>query len=188
MKSGRFFGGPFIALFAAMAVGWLMQPDDSFPLRLPSRPAPAPEWALRDLTGHTNRLSDYSGRIVLLNFWATYCPPCIREIPDLSAFHRSQATNGVSVIGIASEPDASSVVPDFVKSYKIPYPVLLADAQVVEQYGVLSLPQTFVLDPSGRIVGRFIGRMRTKDLEAAIAPLLAARLTNGAPATGLGER
>jgi peroxiredoxin len=188
MNSGRSFAGPFIALFVAMAVGWLMLPGDSAPLRLPTRTSPAPDWALANLSGTTNRLSDFAGRIVVLNFWSTICPPCIREIPDLSAFHLAQSTNGVTVVGIAVEPDGREAVPDFVKSYRIPYPVLYADTQVTELYGAVSLPQTFIIDPAGRIVSRFIGRMRTKDLEAAIAPLRASPLTNAPPATVSGVR
>lgn len=172
MKSERSFAGPFIALFVAMAVGWLMMPDDSAPLRLPTRPSPAPEWALVDPNGQTNRLGDFAGKVVVLNFWATYCPPCIREVPALMAFHRRHETNGVVVVGIACDPEPKEVVPDFVRRNSLNYPVVYGDSNVVESYGSVTLPQTFVIDRKGIITARFLGRMREKDLDDAVAPLI----------------
>jgi peroxiredoxin len=178
VKSERSFAGPFIALFVAMIVGWLMMPGDAGAMRLPVRPAPAPDWALPDLQGRTNSLGDFAGKVVVLNFWATFCPPCIREVPALMAFHRRGETNGVVVIGIACDPDAREVVPDFVRRNGINYPVLYADTKVVEDYGSITLPQTFIIDRNGRIAARFLGRMREKELDAAVAPLLAGGRTN----------
>jgi thiol-disulfide isomerase/thioredoxin len=188
MQSGRSFAGPFIALFTAMAVGWLMQPADSPPMRLPTRPAPSPDWELVGLDGRPARLTDYKGRIVVMNLWATYCIPCVRETPDLIRFHEAQATNGVVVVGVAAEDGARETVPPFVKAHRIPYPVYYADLTAIEQFGSVSLPQTFVIDRDGMIQSRFIGRMRLLDLEKAIAPLLAGNLTNRPPDTGSGVR
>ncbi len=172
VKSERSFAGPFIALFTAMAVGWLMMPEDSAPMRLPTRPSPAPDWALVGPDGLTNRLQDFAGKVVVLNFWATYCPPCIREIPALTAFHRRHESNGVVVVGISCDSEPKDVVPDFIRRNGLNYPVLYADSNVIDSYGSVTLPQTFVIDRRGMIAARFLGRMREKDLDEVIAPML----------------
>lgn len=189
MQSGSKVAGPFVALFLALAIGWLMQPADSPPLALPTRPAPAPDWTLTDLQGASHHLSEFRGKVVVLNFWATYCPPCIREIPDLSEFHRSKEKEGVVVIGVSGEDNARELVPAFVQGRRIPYPMFLANPLDMESFGASTLPQTFIVDPQGMVRGRFLGRMRREDLDRAVSALLPAPgLTNRAPDTGSGVR
>ena len=155
-----------------------MQPVDTAPQRIPTRLTPAPDWSLDATSGTTNRLSDYQGKVIILNFWATYCPPCLREIPDLSAFYRTQSAQGMVVIGILVEPESRLIAPEFVRRNRILYPVLYGTGEVADAYGVLSLPQTFIIDPSGRIAGRYLGRMRQSDLQKATAPFVSPHLTN----------
>lgn len=178
MKPVRSVAGPFLTLLLAIAAGWLMQPADTAPQRIPTRLTPAPDWSLDATSGTTNKLSDYRGKVIILNFWATYCPPCLREIPDLSAFYRALPAHGMEVIGILVEPESRLIAPDFVRRNRIPYPVLYGTREVAEAYGVLALPQTFIIDPAGRIAGRYLGRMRQSDLENAIAPFVSPHLTN----------
>ena len=185
MQSGNKVVGPFVALFLALAVGWLMQPSDSPPLPLPTRPMPAPDWILTDFEGKPHQLSEYRGKVVVLNFWATFCPPCIREIPDLSRFHTDHEAEGIVVVGISGEADARELVPAFVKSHRVPYPVLLVNPVDMESFGASTIPQTFVIDTQGMVRNRFLGRMRIPDLERAVAAVRPpVGLTNPTPGTG----
>jgi peroxiredoxin len=178
VASERRFAGPFVALFVALAVGWLMLPNDQPPLRLPTRNLPAPHFSLPGPDSTQIALTNFAGRIVVLNFWATFCPPCIREMPALNRLHLAQSTNGVVVVGLSADTDPPAVVPDFVRRNGIQFPVAYADTTTLEAYGVTSLPQTFVIGPDGRMATRLIGRVRESDLLPVIETLRTNRPVN----------
>ena len=133
----------------------------------------APGFTLHDVNGKKIELSDFKGKVVALNFWATWCPPCRKEIPDFVALQTQYGTDGLQILGIALDEGGAGVVKPFTEKYKMNYPVLLADEDIVKRYGEMNaIPVTILIDRKGMIRGRFVG-MRTKDmLESVILPLL----------------
>jgi cytochrome c biogenesis protein CcmG, thiol:disulfide interchange protein DsbE len=138
----------------------------------PGAAALAPDFTRDDLAGHTLRLSDYRGQIVLLNFWATWCEPCLEEIRMYSRWQREHGVDGLQVLGISMDDDPAAVV-DAVRNYQIPYPVVIGDAHLGNLYGgVLGLPLSYLVDSSGRIVARYQGEAKLSALEARLRTLL----------------
>ncbi len=131
----------------------------------------APEVALHALDGKSFNLSELRGRVVLLNFWATWCGPCRSEIPELNAMHRDLQSRGLSVVGVSTYDDADGVR-NFWKENKQDYIVLLGDRSVESTFEVVGLPTTFILDREGRIRAKIIGEKKRDYFEAALKPLL----------------
>ena len=129
--------------------------------------AAAPAWAfdLVDTTGKPHRLADYAGRWVVVNFWATWCVPCLQEIPEIADFHRAHPR--VVVIGVAMDAEDPAKVKRFAQKTGHVYPIVLADASVEKQFGEpRALPTTRIYDPTGRVVYHRAGRVDRKGLEA----------------------
>jgi thiol-disulfide isomerase/thioredoxin len=128
-----------------------------------------------DLTGHAQTLDAYRGRVVVLNFWATWCAPCRDELPDLVELQNRYGMYGVQVVGAAADPtrDRASVA-EFARRYKINFPVLLgATTEQMETLGVgVALPATVVFDRQGRIVERIPGVFEVAKLEALLDGLV----------------
>lgn len=137
---------------------------------------PAPDFALKDVNGNTVHLSDFRGKVVVLNFWATWCPPCRKELPDFAEIQSEYGGKGLQFLGIALDDDGLSKVKPFVESAKIAYPILLPDASLAGKYGEMNvIPVTFLIDRKGVIRAHYVG-MRKKDvLEDMVKPLLAER-------------
>jgi cytochrome c biogenesis protein CcmG/thiol:disulfide interchange protein DsbE len=146
---------------------------------------PAPEFTLKDADGKTVSLSDYKGKVVLLNFWATWCGPCKIEIPWLIEFEKKYKDRGFSVLGVSMDEEGWEIVKPYLAKNKVNYRVLLGDDVVAQKYGgVDSLPTTFVIDSSGRIAKTHVGLVSKSDYENEIVHLLSAR---GADAASLGS-
>lgn len=125
-----------------------------------------------DLAGKPIHLSDYRGRLVLLNFWASWCGPCREEMPTLSRWQRRYGARGLQVIGVAMDDDAQ-VARQFLRRYPVSYPVIMGDAPLGESYGgVLGLPTTYLIDGRGRILARYRGESALHDIEAQLQRLL----------------
>jgi cytochrome c biogenesis protein CcmG/thiol:disulfide interchange protein DsbE len=135
---------------------------------------PAPEFQLKDLNGKTVKLSDYRGKAVLLNFWATWCPPCKAEMPWFVDMQNRYAAQGFQVVGISMDEGSPGDVAKFSKEIGVNYPVLLGDEHVSDQYGsVQALPTSFFIDRNGNIVNRVFGLAERKDIENNVIKLLA---------------
>ncbi len=116
------------------------------------RKKPAPDFTLRDADGNSVKLSDYRGKVVLLNFWATWCGPCTVEIPWFIQFEQEYKSKGLEVVGVSMDEDGWKVVKPYIAQHKMNYRVLLGDDSVSQLYGgVESLPTTFVIDRAGNI-------------------------------------
>ena len=129
---------------------------------------------LIDLSGRPRRLSEWQDRILICNFWATWCAPCREEIPLLIAARGKYASLGLEIVGIAI--DNASKVRDFAASLKIPYPILLAEADGLELMrklgnGTGGLPFTVVADRQGNVLHRKLGAFHPGDLDAILSPL-----------------
>jgi cytochrome c-type biogenesis protein len=143
----------------------------------------APEVELKTLEGAPLRLADYRGRVVLLNFWATWCVPCRSEIPALGELNRDLQPRGFAVVGLSTN-DTADLVKEFQKQIKMDYAVALGDEDAAARYKVGVLPTTFIIDREGRIRHTIIGEKTRAYFEARIAPLLD-ETTTAATATGV---
>ena len=113
---------------------------------------PAADFTLRDANGTAVKLSDYRGKVVLLNFWATWCGPCTLEIPWFIEFEQQYKTQGFAVIGVSMDEEGWNAIKPYVAAHKMNYRVLLGDDSVSQLYGgVESLPTTFLIDRKGRV-------------------------------------
>lgn len=132
----------------------------------------APNFERPDLDGKEIRLADYHGKLVLLNFWASWCTPCLEEMPRLSAWQRRYGGAGLQVLGVSMDDDAAPVH-KYLQRHPVSYPILVGDAKLGEAFGgVLGLPCSFLIDARGRIVERFQGESDLRQIEARIKALL----------------
>lgn len=135
----------------------------------------APEFVRRDLDGGKVELARLRGKVVLLNFWATWCAPCEAEIPVFSRWQREYAAQGLQVIGISMD-DGEAPVKRLVGRLKPDYPIAMGDAKLGERYGgVLGLPLTYLIDRKGVVRAQFQGSADLKPVESRIKELLAER-------------
>lgn len=119
---------------------------------------PAPDFALKDADGKNVKLSDYRGKVVLLNFWATWCGPCQLEIPWFIDFQKQYQSQGLEIIGVSMDDEGWPVIKPFVASHKMNYRVLLGNDSVTQLYGGIdSLPTTFLIDRQGRVAKVHVG-------------------------------
>jgi len=133
----------------------------------------APGFALTSLDGHPLRLTDFRGKVVLLNFWATWCAPCRLEMPVFAAWQRQYAQLGLQVVGISMDDDAPPAR-RMVERLQLNYPVAMGDERLAARYGgVLGLPLTFLIDRNGAVRARFQGETDVKKIESEINALLA---------------
>jgi cytochrome c biogenesis protein CcmG/thiol:disulfide interchange protein DsbE len=134
----------------------------------------APDFVLKDMDGASVRLSDYRGKVVLLNFWATWCAPCRLEIPWFVDFEQRFKNSGFSVVGVSMDEEGASVVRPFLSEMGVNYRTLLGDSIVAELYGgVNSLPTSLLIDRQGRIASAHLGLVHRTAHEAEIKELLA---------------
>ena len=135
---------------------------------------PAPEFELKDADGKTVRLSDYKGKVVLLDFWATWCGPCKIEIPWFIEFERQYKDKGFAVIGVSMDEEGWTVVKPFVSDLAINYRVLQGNDSTADLYGgVNALPTTFLIDREGRVAWKHEGLAGKDDFEDRIKTLTA---------------
>ena len=134
----------------------------------------APDFTLVDLDGQKLQLSRYRGKVILLDFWATWCDPCREEIPRFIALQNKYRDQGLQIIGVSMD-DETDPVRDFYRRFRMNYPVVMGDAKTGELYGgVLGLPIAFLIGRDGRIYAKHIGVTNMSKLENEIAKLLQA--------------
>lgn len=132
----------------------------------------APDFSLADLNGQTLSLAQFRGKVVLLNFWATWCEPCRAEIPELVKLQNSYRQPGLQIVGISMDDDAKEVHP-FYDQFHMNYPVAVGDAHLADRFGgILGLPVSFIIGCDGRIEARFIGALNFPNAEGQIKSLL----------------
>jgi len=135
----------------------------------------APQMTLIDIEGENHRLADYRGQVIVMNFWATWCPPCIEEIPMLIEVQKERRDRGLRMLGPALDDPAP--VKRFSEEYGINYPVFAAPSQIGPALSTMgdtqgALPYTVILDRQGRMVESHHGKLEKAELEALIAPYL----------------
>jgi peroxiredoxin len=156
----------------ALLFGWIILWHSSSANRTTGELRPAPDFSLVDLSGTRVSLSEYRGKVVLLDFWATWCDPCKTEIPHFAEMQNRYGPQGFQVIGVSMD-DAEKPVREFQQDFKMNYPVAMGNADLADHYGgILGLPITFVIDRQGRIVARHVGATDASVFEAEIRKLL----------------
>lgn len=170
--SFRLFG---ICLLAIALTGCGVQSEGTAEAASPgdsSRKA-APAFILKDGDGRNVSLADFKGKVVLLNFWATWCGPCKIEIPWFADFEQKYKDRGFAVIGVAMDDEGWEVVKPYVAKSKINYRIVSGNDDVAAKYGgVDSLPTTFIIDQNGRIASTHVGLVSKSDYENEIVKLL----------------
>lgn len=150
---------PFILVFSLCAKAEKdTESDNAFPS--------APEFTLTDLKGSEISLSDYQGKVIFINFWATWCPPCRAEIPGFVEVFDKYKEKGMQVLGISLDRTGKKKVQKFAKEYKINYPVAIATSEIVKDYKPGQyIPSTIIIDRKGKIRHKHIGYLDKKALE-----------------------
>jgi cytochrome c biogenesis protein CcmG/thiol:disulfide interchange protein DsbE len=140
----------------------------------------APEFILNNASGEAVKLSDFMGKVVLLNFWATWCEGCKVEIPGFIELQNEYKDSGLMVIGVSTDKDGWKVVKPFVEEKRINYTVLLGDDEICKLYGVEAMPVTLFIDREGRIAASHEGVMNKAAGESEIKTLVQEKAKNAA--------
>ena len=135
--------------------------------------AVAPQFVLKDLNGRTVRLSDYKGKVVLINFWATWCPPCRAEMPDLVRLQREHGKEGLQIIGVTYPPEKKERVRRFARNLKVNYPIILGTRELKARFSSdETLPLTVVINRDGKVSDIISGILLRQEIDEKIKPLL----------------
>lgn len=142
---------------------------------VPSAPAGphAPAWSLKDPDGRTVNSDQFKGKVVVIDFWATWCPPCRQEIPGYVDLQRKYGKDGLVIIGVSLDQQGPGVVKKFVQTFQVDYPIVMGNDDVVKAFGgIEALPTTFLIDRDGTIRDRKVGRIETSEYERKILSVL----------------
>lgn len=146
-------------------------------------PMPAPDLTLETLSGREINLAEQEGKVILVNFWATWCAPCRKEIPDLIDLHSEMEDDGLMVVGIAVDEEGESVVKPFVEKQNVNYPIVIDTTRTIESHfeAMYGLPTTYLINPDGQIVRRVLGIFPVEEMTPTLKEMLASE--NGASTT-----
>lgn len=133
-------------------------------------------FALKDSSGKTIKLKKFRGKVVLLDFWATWCTGCKKEIPWFSEFQRTYGAKGLAVVGVSMDEGGWNVLKPFLAETHVPYRMLLGDDSIAQRYGIQNLPDTFLIDRQGKVAAAYMaGLVDRADIEANIRAVLSRR-------------
>jgi peroxiredoxin len=158
-----------------LAAGMLMASEPAgapAALQPTARRRPAPEFALPDSTGKMMTLKHYRGKVVLLDFWATWCHGCKLEIPWFAEFSRKYGDKGVAVVGVSLDSDGWKAVAPFIKTAQVPYQIILGNDAVSKAYGIENMPDTFLIDRQGRLAAVYNGMVDKRNVEENLRTML----------------
>ena len=158
----------FIAAFVGLAAIYVVQARRGAELSPAHKPAQG--FSLPDLQGNRVALADYAGRPVLVNFWATWCPPCRAELPELEKLAQEKP-GCLAVLGVAIESGSAAEVAAFVRERGLTYPILTGGESAASAYGVVTLPHSVLIDASGRAVGVYRGQLTREGVGKDVAAL-----------------
>jgi len=134
---------------------------------------PAPAFSLKDKDGKTFSLETLKGKVIVLNFWATWCPPCRVEIPAFNNAYEKYVAKGVEIVGVSLDQKGWDAIRPFLEKHKINYPVVLGGAEIARAYGnIRSIPTTFIIDRKGKVVDSHVGAMTEDALVKSFEKLL----------------
>ncbi len=134
---------------------------------------PIPEFQRPTLAGDVLTSSSLSGKVTIVNFWATWCGPCIIEIPDLVALYDEWSDRDIEIVGVSMDPEGFEIVEPFATDFQISYPIIMDDGELAEAFGgVYALPTTFLVDANGTVVYRFLGLIPFDEMKDRIVQLM----------------
>ena len=160
-------------LFSFYPLSVLAQGGNNASLLPAKERKPAPELGLEDNDGKKADLRDYRGKVVVLDFWATWCHGCKEEIPWFAELQRKYGDNGLNIVGISLDEDGWRVVKPFIKAAAVPYRIVLGNDSIAKTYGISNMPDTFLIDRDGRIAATYVGIVNRDNLDRNIRLLLA---------------
>ena len=152
-----------ITLFALGAVAIVILKTKDGPINQPQQSqlpkgSPAPDFTLPDLNGKMIRLSDYLGNVVLLNIWATWCPPCVEEMPALEKLYGAMKGEAFEILAVSLDESGVQIVAPFMKKHRLSFPALIdSDGKLKKRYRTTGIPETVIIDKQGTIVEKIIG-------------------------------
>lgn len=163
-----------VAIMAA--AGAIAQSNVTAALQPALERKPAAAFALRDAGGKKASLKNYRGKVVVLDFWATWCTGCKKEIPWFVAFQKKFGARHFAVVGVSLDEGGWAVLKPFLAKAHVPYRMVLGDDSIAQRYGIQNMPDTFLIDRQGRVAAAYIAGLVDKDnLETNINALLAER-------------
>ena len=143
------------------------------PLLPPNNRKDAPELGLEDSSGKVATLQNYRGKVLLLDFWATWCTGCKHEIPWFAGFESAYGAKGLAVVGVAMDDEGWKVVKPFLAETKVPYRILVGNEATSQRFGIANLPDTFLIDRHGKVAAAYKAALVDRDdIEANIKALL----------------
>ena len=132
----------------------------------------APDFTLPDLEGRPVSLADFRGKTVVIDFWATWCPPCIFQVPELNEFWRDhRESSEVVVLGVAVDVEGAEVVAPWVAEQNVEYAILIGDEDLAREFGAMGFPTLVIVAPDGRVDSLHVGLIEKAELEEIVAPL-----------------
>ncbi|HXC01407.1 MAG TPA: TlpA disulfide reductase family protein [Opitutaceae bacterium] len=139
----------------------------------PVTPTPAPGWVLNDVDGKPVNFSQFKGKVIVLDFWATWCGPCRSEIPGYVKLQEKYRDKGLVIIGVSLDQAGPEVVKKFIGDFHLDYQVVMGDDAVAQAFGgVDGIPTTFIIDRTGKIRDKKIGAMETAEYEKVLLQYL----------------
>jgi cytochrome c biogenesis protein CcmG/thiol:disulfide interchange protein DsbE len=163
--AGLILFGLFVPIAIAQSANGKLQP--------PKDRKTAPELGLEDSDGKRASWEEYRGKVVVLDFWATWCHGCKEEIPWFAEFQRKYGEEGLKVIGVSLDEDGWKVVKPFIKATSVPYRIVLGNDSIAKAYGIEQMPDTFLIDRQGHVAATYVGMVDRDSLEKNIRELLA---------------
>jgi cytochrome c biogenesis protein CcmG/thiol:disulfide interchange protein DsbE len=161
---------------ASLATAAAQNNTISAPLQPAAERKPAAPFTLRDLAAKTANLRQYRGKVVLLDFWATWCTGCKQEIPWFAAFQKKFGTQRFAVVGVSLDDGGWDVLRPFLTQHPVPYRMLLGDQTTAHAYGIENMPNTFLIDRKGRVAAAYIAGLVDRDnVRANLTALLSER-------------
>ncbi|MCH2171148.1 TlpA family protein disulfide reductase [Myxococcota bacterium] len=154
--------------------GWMVasgcnsDPDATEGLEEPVATEQAPDFKLVDLDGREHTLSAYRGRTVIVDFWATWCAPCVFQVPELNKLWKARSAEGLVVLGVAIDVEGAEVVAPWVEEQGVEYPILLGDEDLAQRFGAYGFPTLVIVRPDGSIDSRHVGLIELSELETLI--------------------
>jgi peroxiredoxin/YHS domain-containing protein len=167
----RYKGKAFYFCNTSEVAQFKKDPESWMPLPLPR---PTPEFSLKTLTGESVTQEKYKGKVLLVDFWATWCKPCVETMPEMQKLATKYADKDFLVLGVSIDEKGEKVVRPFLQKRKFTYPILLdgGDKPVWQKFGVKAVPALFLVDKEGQIVRQWTGKPNKKEVEEAVQKLL----------------